>query len=320
MTAPAGYALVFSEDFSGPSLDMVRWKPTSSADFRGYGAETWDPARVAVADGKLALTATADRHSGEVRLLEGFHYGYFEARLKLPATPGFWPAFWLLSTLAGSYQEIDVAECDSSAPNRIGENLHWGDAANHPAANYSHIGAVDYQAGFHTYGAFYLPDRIEFYVDDVLAHVGAQPAGAIFEAMQVRLSLSIFGEGQAYAASPGPTTVWPGTLAVDWVRVWQAAAVPIDTTSPLIAILSPISGAVVPRKARVTILAAATDNVGVERVEFRVNGALAQTDPAAPYSFELETTGKPNAQYRVEARAYDRAGNYSSAFVTVRTQ
>jgi len=93
-----------------------------------------------------------------------------------------------------------------------------------------------------------------------------------------------------------------------------------DTIPPTVAITSPANNAVVPRKANVTITATASDNVGVTRVEFLVNGALQCTDTTAPYSCTWRTPAAPNKTFTLQARAFDQAGNSASAAVTVRTQ
>ena len=93
-----------------------------------------------------------------------------------------------------------------------------------------------------------------------------------------------------------------------------------DNTPPAVAITNPANNAVVPRKATVTITATASDNVGVTRVEFLVNGALQCTDTTAPYSCAWRTPAAPNKTFQLQARAFDQAGNSASATVTVRTQ
>lgn len=93
-----------------------------------------------------------------------------------------------------------------------------------------------------------------------------------------------------------------------------------DTIAPTVAITSPANNATVPRKANVTITATASDNVGVTRVEFLVNGALQCTDTTAPYSCTWRTPAAPNKTFTLQARAFDQAGNSASATVTVRTQ
>ncbi len=90
-----------------------------------------------------------------------------------------------------------------------------------------------------------------------------------------------------------------------------------DNVAPTVAITSPANGAIVARKSTVTITATASDNVGVTRVEFLVNGALQCTDTAAPYSCGWRVPNPMNKTYQLQARAFDAAGNSASATVSV---
>lgn len=91
-----------------------------------------------------------------------------------------------------------------------------------------------------------------------------------------------------------------------------------DTTAPTVAISSPTSGTTV--SGTVAVTASASDNTGVSKVEFYVNGTLQTTDTAAPYTYSWNTTALANGTYTLTAKAYDAAGNVgqsSSVSVTV---
>lgn len=90
-----------------------------------------------------------------------------------------------------------------------------------------------------------------------------------------------------------------------------------DNIAPTVAITSPANGATVLRKSTVTITATASDNVGVTRVEFLVNGALQCTDTAAPYSCAWRVPNPMGKTYQLQARAFDAAGNSAAATVSV---
>jgi glucose/arabinose dehydrogenase len=90
-----------------------------------------------------------------------------------------------------------------------------------------------------------------------------------------------------------------------------------DATPPTVAITNPANGATVPRKGNVTITATASDNVGVTRVEFLVNGAVQCTDTAAPYSCVWRVPGAMNKTHQLQARAFDLAGNVGTATIQV---
>lgn len=86
-----------------------------------------------------------------------------------------------------------------------------------------------------------------------------------------------------------------------------AKVVTIDTTAPTSAISAPLSNATV--SGVVTVNVSASDNVGVVRVELKVNGTIVAVDSAAPFSFAWDSTGSPNGMASLIATAYDAAGN-----------
>ena len=53
----------------------------------------------------------------------------------------------------------------------------------------------------------------------------------------------------------------------------------------------------------------AADNVGVQRVELKVNGSVVATDTGAPYQFSWDSNGVSNGVANLVAVAYDAAGN-----------
>ena len=92
-----------------------------------------------------------------------------------------------------------------------------------------------------------------------------------------------------------------------------------DNIAPTVTITNPANGGTVARKSNVTITATATDNVGVARVEFLVNGALQCTDTAAPYSCAWRVPNPMNRNHQIQARAFDAAGNNATATIQVRS-
>jgi glucose/arabinose dehydrogenase len=90
-----------------------------------------------------------------------------------------------------------------------------------------------------------------------------------------------------------------------------------DNIPPTVSITNPANGAIIARKANLTITATASDNVGVTRVEFLVNGALQCTDTNAPYSCNWRVPGAANKTYQLQARAFDLAGNSGAASIQV---
>ena len=89
-----------------------------------------------------------------------------------------------------------------------------------------------------------------------------------------------------------------------------------DTTPPTVSVTSPAGGATV--SGTVTINAKASDNVGVTKVEFYIDGTLLSTDTTSPYSASWNTTTAANGSHTIAAKAYDAANNVgTSANVSV---
>jgi len=91
-----------------------------------------------------------------------------------------------------------------------------------------------------------------------------------------------------------------------------------DTTLPTTSITAPAAGATV--SGTVAVNASASDNVGVTKVEFYLDGALKSTDTTSPYSWSWDTTTATNASHTLTSKAYDAAlnvGTSTSISVTV---
>jgi hypothetical protein len=79
------------------------------------------------------------------------------------------------------------------------------------------------------------------------------------------------------------------------------------------------NGSTVLRGSTVRIAAAASDDRGVTKVEFRVNGTLRCTDTTAPYTCDWKVYNTVGATNWIKATAYDAAGNSSSHSVSTGT-
>jgi beta-lactamase superfamily II metal-dependent hydrolase len=89
-----------------------------------------------------------------------------------------------------------------------------------------------------------------------------------------------------------------------------------DTTAPTTSIASPANGATVSGTTNVT--ANASDDRGVVKVEFYLDGTLQATDTSSPYSWSWNTTTSSNGAHSLTSKAYDAAGNSgTSAAVSV---
>ena len=101
----------------------------------------------------------------------------------------------------------------------------------------------------------------------------------------------------------------------DGLRLWSA---PVwvtegsgsgggDTTAPTVSASE--SGS----SGTIAFSASASDNVGVSKVEFYVDGTLKATDTSSPYTASLDSTTLADGSHSLVAKAYDAAGNVGSS-------
>jgi thermitase len=98
------------------------------------------------------------------------------------------------------------------------------------------------------------------------------------------------------------------------VQAVTGTTAPVDSQAPTGKISNPLANATVTGLVNAT--ATASDNIGVTKVELRVNGAIVATDTSAPYSFSWDSTKVANGTATLTVVAYDAAGN-SGASVPV---
>jgi chitodextrinase len=121
---------------------------------------------------------------------------------------------------------------------------------------------------------------------------------------------------------------WAVTAANNGAHSWRATAfdaignssttavvpvtVNIDVTRPSVAITTPTANAVFTTPQTVTVKANATDNVGVSKVWFILDGVMVSTDTVSPYEYGWLITGANNEAHTWSATAFDAIGNSST--------
>ena len=141
--------------------------------------------------------------------------------------------------------------------------------------------------------------KVYFYIDGVLKYIDYYPTyyyywnSATVSDGSHNLVARAYDEAGNIGTSP--------TVAVN------VSNGPSDTIPPTINITSPANGSTV--SGNVNIEATATDNVGVTKVEFLVDGVLKSTDASSPYSYSWDSTAVINGPHTLLVKAYDAAGN-----------
>ena len=104
---------------------------------------------------------------------EGWRYGYFEARIKLPKGKGTWPAFWMMPVNVDwntnpwpRCGEIDIMEEVGYHPNYVSSSIHC-DAYNHTKGTQKthEMYLQTAEDEYHIYGLEWTAGQMTFYVD-----------------------------------------------------------------------------------------------------------------------------------------------------------
>jgi beta-glucanase (GH16 family) len=124
--------------------------------------------------------------------------------------------------------EIDIMELIGSEPGRAYATLHFGNPAERSSGFYDLPDGSAFSDDFHIFALEWEPDEIRWYVDDVLFHsetewftTGKKDAKFPAPFDQDFYLLINVAVGGHWPGSPDDTSVFPQTLLVDYVRVFQ---------------------------------------------------------------------------------------------------
>ncbi len=251
-TASGQYKLVWSDEFSGPNgsaPDPKYW--TYDIGGRGWGnkeLETYTnrTKNAFVEDGNLVIQALKETYTGpdgitrdytSARLktqgLIDWTDGRFEARMKLPAGQGMWPAFWMMGSNDRQVGwpacgEIDIMENVGKEPSTVHGTIHGpgGDPSGvySVGAPYTLPGGAVFASDFHVFAVEWEAAAIRIYVDNNLyltATPASLPAGGTWAFNHPFFLLLNLAVGGSWPGNPDSTTVFPQQMLIDYVRVYQ---------------------------------------------------------------------------------------------------
>jgi beta-glucanase (GH16 family) len=248
------WELVWQDEFEEAQLDRASWTVELMPDPYNEELEYYtdrtddDPgANVWLENGTLVIEARREdyvhRQYTSARIntkgKKEFLYGRFEARMRLPAEVGMWPAFWMLGGNLDQVGwpacgEIDIMEGKGRLPNWTSGALHRGpDAGSNriSAAEYV-LPSGDFHQEWHVFAVEWWPQLIRWYVDDKLFQVverpgGVEPAYWPFDRGQpFFLILNLAVGGWFDTPYLPPDNMEPQRLLVDYVRVYRQATTP----------------------------------------------------------------------------------------------
>ncbi len=236
------YELVWSDEFDGNKINLDNW--TFEIWQAGKVNNEWqqyveNTENYKVENGILSITAiktgnnekggyTSTRLSSQKK--KEFQYGQIEFRAKMPSGKGTWPALWMLGSNIKEVGwprcgEIDVMEYVGYQPNIVHTNIHtkndYGVTNNKVAMNLKTA-----EEEFHIYGIIWTAEAISFYLDSPHniknTYAPLEKNADNWAYSQPFYLIMNFAVGGDWGGAEGvDETIWPQTMEVDYVRVYQ---------------------------------------------------------------------------------------------------
>lgn len=238
-------AMVWSDEFESAELNSEKWEVIvgdGCPDFCGFGNNELQyysdrEQNVRIENGNLIITAFRDtlgtREYTSAKLITkrkgDWKYGRVEVRARVPQGRGTWPAIWMMPTMDKNKWpldgEIDIME-------HVGYNQGMVYGAVHTekyngmrgTQKVDSIFLEDVSQNFHVYSLAWDENSLTWYVDDQKFQT-FERNGDDYESwpfdkpFHLILNLAVGGNwGGKYGVDD---SIWPQTLEVDWVRVYQ---------------------------------------------------------------------------------------------------
>lgn len=234
------YTLIWSDEFNGSALsnDWIFDIGTGSWGWGNNELQYYTDQNAIVANGVLEIQAKQQEFSGQsytssrikTQGIKSWKYGRVDIRAALPYGQGMWPALWMLGdniTSVGwpSCGEIDIMEMKGGAGTNDRTTygtIHWQDNGTH--AQYGGtktLASGKFADEFHVFsivwnqtGIYWLVDNVEF------KSVSTTPA-ELSEFQEKFFLIFNVAVGGNFPGNPDATSIFPQSMYVDYVRVFQ---------------------------------------------------------------------------------------------------
>jgi beta-glucanase (GH16 family) len=236
---PDGWKLTWHDEFDGSQIDPANWTYDTGAG--GWGnAElehyTNRPENARLENGQLVIEARKEAYQGaeytSARLktqgLREFQYGRVEARLRVPAGLGLWPAFWMLGADIAKNPwpkcgELDIMEYIGKEPNAVFGTMHGPGYSGAQGIGKSIRPTAPIADDYHVVAIEWSRDAVTWFFDGAPFHEVTRASLGnkdwVFDHPHfILLNLAVGGQ---WPGSPNTETAFPAQLRVDYVRVFS---------------------------------------------------------------------------------------------------
>jgi len=225
------WQLVWSDEFNG-SIGPNWVFETGAGGWGNNELQYYRRENATIENGALVITAKREDFGGmaytsarmKTQGLKTFKFGRIEARMKLPAFLGAWPAFWMLGANLPQVGwpasgEIDVMEHINDEQKVYG-TVHWQDNTGQHASYGGNLATT--VTDWHVYAVEWDTNAIRWYVDGTKYHEAniANGVNGTEEFQKDFFLLLNFAVGGNWPGFNVNTAALPAKMYVDYVRVY----------------------------------------------------------------------------------------------------
>jgi beta-glucanase (GH16 family) len=224
-TGGGGFGNNEREYYTNGQNAFIQFDPQAGSNVLVLEARRDNPANYNCWYGRCEYTSSRMNTAGK----RTFQYGRIEARLKLPQTPGIWPAFWTLGSDIGSVGwpgcgELDIMEHVGFEPNITHGAMHGPNySGNTPFSGTNYLNE-SVSANYHVYAIEWNSTSVRWYMDGNLFYTVNKSQVQSFgnwvfdHPMFLILNVAVGGN---WPGNPTGSSVFPQRMYVDYIRVYQ---------------------------------------------------------------------------------------------------
>jgi len=237
-----GMELIWNDEFDGNSLNEEFWTfeiGDGCPNLCGWGnneLEYYTKENLTVSEGVAKIEAKkqslGNREYTSSRVITRdkffFTYGRVDFRALLPEGQGIWPALWMLGQNQSTVGwpkcgEVDIMEKigGNNNENKSYGNVFWdNNGVNDFLGNYT-LPQGTFDDEFHVFSITWDENNIKWYVDDVEFHsfsIATSDRTEFHEDFFLIMNVAVGGN---WPGSPDNSTIFPTSMYIDYVRVFQ---------------------------------------------------------------------------------------------------
>ncbi len=238
-----GMTLLWQDEFTGNGVDQTKWtfEIGDGCPNCGWGnneLQYYRQENTAVSDGYLTITAKKEpfqnKNYTSSRLITKdkfeFQYGRVDIRAKMPEGQGIWPALWMLGANIDQVSwpacgEVDIMEMvggGSGRDNVTHGTAHWDNNGSHAEYGDSfQLSSGNLSDEFYVFSIIWTETSIRWFINDTQYHAMNITGSDLSEFQKDFFFIMNIAVGGNWPGAPNSSTLFPQTMTVDYIRVFQ---------------------------------------------------------------------------------------------------